>query len=266
MPKSAPLGQNFLRDEGFARRIVELVETGRGTLLEIGAGHGILSGMLLERFPLRPVALIEVDANLASELERRFSGPEGPRRGGRIEVIRGDILQIDLGERFPAGPVTLVGNLPYHISKELIDWLIAQREKVDSAVLMLQKDFIDKLLAPCGGKKYNAQSVVFQLLFRPRRRFDVPPGAFAPKPKVVSTVITARPLEPPCARVGDLYAFVRLCFAERRKTLWNNLSCRFDRESLGAMASASGVPATARAEELPPEAFLALFTKASLKK
>jgi 16S rRNA (adenine1518-N6/adenine1519-N6)-dimethyltransferase len=248
MAKSAPLGQNFLRDAHAARRIVNLLEAPAGPSLEIGAGKGMLSGPLLDKFPGRRVVLVEVDPFLAGELEKRFAG--------RAEVIAADILGVDLEEVFAGGRAAVIGNLPYHISKPLADWLIAQRRWIGEAVLMLQKDFVDKLLSPAGGKKYNAQSVVFQLFFQARRRFDVLAGAFAPAPKVKSTVITAWPSRAmPIAEADKFYAFVKRCFSERRKTLWNNLAPPAARELLAGL----GLSPRTRAEQLPPERFVALF-------
>jgi 16S rRNA (adenine1518-N6/adenine1519-N6)-dimethyltransferase len=253
--KSAKLGQNFLRDEEFARRIVDLVEPSSGPLLEIGAGHGALSELLLERFPGRRVVLVEVEPLLVAELEQRL--------GGRAEILASDILKANLAAIFPREKVTVAGNLPYNISKPLVDWVIAQRRSIGEAVLMLQKDFIDKLLSPEGGKKYNAQSVMFQLLFHSRRCFDVPAGAFVPKPKVLSSVISAWPLEPPVPRVGEFYDFVKYCFAERRKTLWNNLAPYARREVLASVFNEFSLGQNIRAEQLPapafPEIFLAMF-------
>jgi 16S rRNA (adenine1518-N6/adenine1519-N6)-dimethyltransferase len=251
MTKSAKLGQNFLRDEGVARRIADLVPAGDGPLLEIGPGGGILTRLLRERFPRRPLTLVEVDSGLAGQLLGEF--------GARARVLNRDILEVDLRGLFPGGRVTVAGNLPYHISKPLIDWFIAQRPDIAAAALMLQKDFVDKLLAAPGGKKYNAQSVVFQLLFRSRRVFDVPPGAFSPRPKVVSTVIMSEPAEPPAKDVEGFYGFVRQCFAERRKTLANNLAGRFPAAALAAALAAAGADAQARAEQLSAHAFQQLF-------
>jgi 16S rRNA (adenine1518-N6/adenine1519-N6)-dimethyltransferase len=251
MPASAKIGQNFLHDKNIAAKIIAAFLPQPGPVLEIGSGPGILSGLLLEKIPAERVTLVEIDRFLANALRQRFGDP--PR------VVEEDILKLDLARICPQERVAVIGNLPYHISKELIDWLIAQRDKIGAAVLMLQKDFVDKLLAPAGGKNYHAQSVVFQLLFQARRCFHVQPGAFVPKPKVVSTVIVVRPLEPP-ADVEAFYGFVKRCFAERRKTLWNNLAPHYGREELAAQVGAAGLPATARAEQLPPDSFLRLFT------
>jgi 16S rRNA (adenine1518-N6/adenine1519-N6)-dimethyltransferase len=251
--KSAKLGQNFLRDERVARRIVDLVPAGNEPLLEIGPGQGALSRLLLERFPGRRLVLVEVDRFFAAELRQRFAGG--------AQVVHDDVLMIDAAALFGGEPAIVVGNLPYHISKPLLDWFIAQRRAVAAAVLMLQRDFIDKLLAASGGKKYNAQSVAFQLLFQAQRCFDVPANAFVPKPKVVSTVIAARPLAAALPDADGFYAFVRTCFAERRKTLANNLSPRHPGPALPAAIAAAGIAPQARAEQLPPERFVALWER-----
>ncbi|HUU05634.1 MAG TPA: 16S rRNA (adenine(1518)-N(6)/adenine(1519)-N(6))-dimethyltransferase RsmA [Patescibacteria group bacterium] len=252
MHKSAQLGQNFLRDGNFARKIVGLLEAPAGPILEIGAGRGILSELLVEKFPGRPITLVEIDPLLVTELEQHLVG--------RAQIISGDILQIDLARMFPQTRIAVIGNLPYHISKPLVDWFIAQREKIGSAVLMLQKDFVDKLLSASGGKKYNAQSVVFQTLYQARRCFDVPAGAFSPAPKIMSTVLVAQPAPAPLpAASGEFYRFVKLCFAERRKTLWNNLAPYYEKEILLALAGDCGLSPQARAEQLPADHFPALF-------
>ena len=174
MPKSAKLGQNFLHDKHVAAKIIAAFLPQDGLVLEIGAGPGILSGLLLDHIPAERLTLVEVDRFLARQLRQRFGDP--PR------IIEEDILKIDLARLYPKERVAVIGNLPYHISKELIDWLIVQRGRIAAAVLMLQKDFVDKVLAAPGGKKYNAQSVLFQLLFQARRCFHVPAGAFTPAP------------------------------------------------------------------------------------
>ena len=255
MGKSAKLGQNFLRDRNIARRIVGLLEAPTGPLLEIGAGKGILSGLLLEKFPGRRITLVEIDPGMVTMLERRF--------GARAEIAAGDILRTDLAETYPKERVAVIGNLPYHISKPLIDWFIAQRQKISEAVLMLQKDFVDKLLAEAGSKKYNAQSVVFQLLFQTRRCFDVPPGAFAPAPKIISTVLAVQSADASLqGKVDDFYDFAKRCFAERRKTLWNNLAPHIEKDLLASMFETCGLEQRVRGEQLPANSFYELFLSA----
>ena len=249
MGKSAKLGQNFLRDKNIARRIVGLQEASSGPLLEIGAGKGILSELLLEKFPGRRITLVEIDPEMVTDLEHRF--------GERAKIAAGDILRTELAEMYPKERVAVIGNLPYHISKPLIDWFITQRQKISEAVLMLQKDFVDKLLAEAGCKKYNAQSVIFQLFFQARRCFDVPPGAFTPAPKIMSTVLAVQSVDSPLQSEADeFYDFVKLCFAERRKTLWNNLSRFYPQSRMKAAFDSVGLSSSVRAEEIHPRFFL----------
>jgi 16S rRNA (adenine1518-N6/adenine1519-N6)-dimethyltransferase len=257
MSRSASLGQNFLHEKNIAAKIIREFLPQTGPVLEIGPGPGILSERLAENIPAGQVTLVEVDRFLAARLRERF--------GSGARVVESDILEIDLADLYPGQQVAVIGNLPYHISKALVDWFIAQRDGIGQAVLMLQKDFVDKLLSPAGGKKYNAQSVVFQLLFRSRRCFNVPPGAFTPAPKVMSTVLAVSPAPAPeAAATREFYDFVKVCFSERRKTLANNLATHFDKPALSVAFAAVGIKETARAEQLPAERFLALF--AGLKK
>jgi 16S rRNA (adenine1518-N6/adenine1519-N6)-dimethyltransferase len=254
---TAKLGQNFLCNKNIAKKIINEFLPQPGPVLEIGAGHGILSELLLEKIPANLLTLVEIDRFLAQGLQKRF--------GSQLKIMETDILEIDLAQLYPQGQVGIIGNLPYHISKELIDWFIAQRAKISLAVLMLQKDFVDKLLSPAGGKKYNAQSVMFQHLFTSRRCFDVPAGAFTPAPKVTSTVLAVRPVNSPLqTEANEFYNFVKLCFGSRRKTLWNNLAPHYEKKVLAAMATDSGLAPQKRAEQLPPDLFLVLFT--ALKK
>lgn len=280
MIKAAKLGQNFLHDKNIAAKIVNEFLPQPGPVLEIGSGPGILSELLLDKIPASLLTLVEIDPLLAQGLRRRF--------GSQLKIMERDILEIDLAKMYPQGQhklsdvfggsnlsvpqgrVSIIGNLPYHISKDLIDWFIAQRAKISEAVLMLQKDFVDKLLAspggliPAGGKKYNAQSVVFQLLFQARRCFNVPAGAFKPTPKITSTVLAIHPVDSPLqAAVDEFYDFVKLCFAERRKTLWNNLTPHIEKDLLASMFDTCGLEQRVRAEQLPANSFYELFLTAN---
>ena len=253
MVKSAKIGQNFLHDKNIAAKIINAFLPQPGPVLEIGAGPGILSGLLLGKIPPGRLTLVEVDPFLVQKLHEKF--------GDEPRILEKSILEIDLAGLFPGQAVAIIGNLPYHISKVLIDWFIAQRAMIATAVLMLQKDFVDKLLSPAGNKKYNAQSVVFQTLFQVRRCFNVPAGAFIPAPKIVSTVLAVRPAASPLQEQGDeFYRFVKLCFGERRKTLMNNLVPYFDKQGLAAAFAAGGFSERARAEQLSPQSLISCFT------
>jgi 16S rRNA (adenine1518-N6/adenine1519-N6)-dimethyltransferase len=253
MVKSVKLGQNFLRDKNIAAKIINEFLPQPGPVLEIGSGPGIMSELLLEKIPGSLITLVEIDPFLAQGLRQRF--------GDQLQILERDILDIDLAGMYPDEHVGIIGNLPYHISKDLVDWFIAQRAKISRAVLMLQKDFVDKLLSPPGEKKYNAQSVVFQFLFQARRCFNVSPGSFLPQPKVMSTVLAVRPAPAPLqAGSNKFYDFVKLCFGSRRKTLMNNLAPHTEKDLLASMFVTCGLEQRARAEQLPAHRFFTLFT------
>jgi 16S rRNA (adenine1518-N6/adenine1519-N6)-dimethyltransferase len=246
------LGQNFLCNKNVAVKIINEFLPQTGPVLEIGSGSGILSELLLEKIPANLLTLVEIDPFLAKNLRQRL--------GDHLQIMEKNILEIDLAQLYPLGQVAIIGNLPYLISKDLIDWFIAQRAKISSAVLMLQKDFVDKLLAAAGGKKYNAQSVVFQLLFLARRCFNVSAGSFTPQPQVMSTVLAVRPADSQLqTEVDKFYNFVKLCFVERRKTLMNNLAIHIEKDLLASMFAACRLEQRLRAEQLPPDLFLELF-------
>ncbi len=127
---------------------------------------------------------------------------------------------------------------------------------------MVQKEVADRLAASAGGRDYGLLSATAQLYGRVEQLFTLPPGAFAPAPKVHSSVvrITIKPrLESLRVHEAEFIAFLKLCFGQKRKTLWNNLKTRYDEDALRAALAKSGVKPAIRAEALPLERTAALF-------
>ena len=247
----ARLGQHFLVNQNVARRIVAELGPVAGPVLEIGPGRGVLTSLLLEASPDREVVAVEKDPLLCHQLEERF--PE------RLRVLNRDIVEVSPETLFPAGTFHLIGNLPYLISKEIVDWLIVHRACIGSGVVMLQKDFVDKLLAKPGARRRNAQGVMFQLLFTASKILTVSPGSFSPPPRVDSTVIKFN-LSPKWDRASPaLYEFLHGCFASPRKTLANNLATMHDRDTIQTVLERVKLRADSRAGDLTPEMFLSLF-------
>lgn len=185
------LGQNFLVDRSAAERIVNaLGDITNSTVLEIGPGRGVLTGMLAARAG-RLVA-IELDRVLAAQLRMKF----GARRG--VEIIEGDVLSIDLAAVIEArrpgalaglaqaapAPVRVVGNIPYYITSDILLRLFEYHRYFDRVVLMVQKEVADRLAAKPGGSEYGLLSATSQLYVKVEKLFTVAPGAFAPPPKV----------------------------------------------------------------------------------
>jgi len=248
----ARMGQHHLANAGVAEKIVGLIPEGNEPILEIGPGGGVLTRPIAERFPGRRLVAVEKDRRLAAALRRH--APAG------VEILEGDILRVRLADLFGGTSICLVGNIPYHISGRIVDWLARQCRLVHAGVLMTQREFARKLLPGEADSHGGARSILFDTLFAARPRFDVRPGSFRPPPRVASTVFSFSRREPgldeaTLAAFGD---FLSACFRSRRKTLLNNLKTRYAEETLRRECSAAGIPVSARAESLPAPTLLRL--------
>jgi 16S rRNA (adenine1518-N6/adenine1519-N6)-dimethyltransferase len=221
------LGQHVLADPGGAARIVEAAgATAADLVCEIGPGLGALTRALGARAG-RLVAL-EVDAALRDRLAAAAGHwPEV----GRVEIRLADAREFAYAELAllrpsPAGRVLVVGNLPYSVSKPILARVLDAHAALDTAVLMLQREVAERLVAPPGGREYGALSVFWQLWADVVELEVVPPSAFRPPPAVESAVVRARFRSAPRVPVSDQAAFARLvraAFGQRRKTLANAL-------------------------------------------
>jgi len=251
------LGQNFLADRNVAGKIVALARAFPPPFLEIGPGLGALTDLLSES-GARAVA-VELDRGLAAHLRKRFPG-------GSVEIVEADFLKVPEREwrsRFPAGG-TVVGNLPYSISSLVVLRLIELRDRFPHAVLMLQREVVDRLCAGPGGKEYGILSVYLGVLAEARREFPVRRTCFHPAPDVDSAVMSIRFVgDHPEALVAALRTVIRAAFAQRRKTL-RNAPVPFlpgGAAQWRELLLAAGIDPAGRAEEVPPAAYLALARK-----
>ena len=254
------LGQNFLVDETFARRIVGALAPRAGeTILEIGPGRGALTSILVES-GARVVA-VEFDRELAPLLRERFAARES------FKLVEADALEVDFCSVVePAARARVVANLPYNISTAILQRLIAERRCVSEMVLMLQREVVARITAPPGSTERGYLTVLVEAFCEASALFDVPPGAFRPVPKVWSTVARLRVREsvPPGADSPLLWRVVSAAFAQRRKTILNNLRAapadlRARVESAGGASSvlkAANVETQRRAETLALEEWL----------
>ncbi len=211
-------GQHFLHDPQVIARIVAAIEPRRGErILEIGPGRGALTAPLLER--AEKLLAIEIDRDLARDLELRF--------GSALEIVNQDVLDIDIAALCGNGPaLRVVGNLPYNISTPLLFRLLAQRAAIRDMHFMLQKEVVDRMLAPAGSRTYGRLTVMLAPWVRIERLLSVGAGAFTPPPKVSSAFVRLTPLAQPAFDIGSAARFervVRAAFAQRRKTLRNAL-------------------------------------------
>lgn len=262
------LGQHFLASDEAAERIVEaLGDVSGATVLEIGPGRGAITEILARR--AQRLIAVEVDRVLSAQLRMQFALQPN------VEIIEGDILTIELdtvfgpkpgvlrpGMAFTPAPARVVGNLPYYITSDILLHLFDYHRYFSTIVIMVQKEVADRLAASPGSRDYGLLSATAQLYGRVDKLFTLPPEAFAPPPKVHSSVvrITIKP-KIEALRIDEkaFIAFLKLSFAQKRKTLWNNLKTGYDEAVLRAALAKSGVKPAVRAEALPLEKSAALF-------
>lgn len=222
-PRSKPkLGQNFLRDDRARRAIVDaLGDISQRTVVEIGPGLGAITRLLAERAG-RLIA-IELDRSLAAGLRTAM------QTAPNVSIVEADVLKVDLPALIAeSGNADIVGNLPYYITSDILLWLFAVSERMTlgRAVLMMQREVAERVVAPPGGSDYGVLSATTQLHASAELLFTLPPDAFTPPPEVDSAVVRfhfrSRFRELNVDRAGFL-RFVRVSFAQKRKTLANNL-------------------------------------------
>lgn len=213
-------GQNFLVDKNIVNRIVDAVQPKTNeTIIEIGPGRGALTLRLVES-GARVVA-IELDRDLVPQLNQQFAAD------ANFSLIEADALTLDFCNAIqPASAARVVANLPYNIGTAILQRLIDQRVCINEMFLMLQREVADRITAPPDSPDRGYLSVLVEAYCMAEKLFDVPPPAFRPVPKVVSTVVRLRNREQIAADVRDesvLWQIVSAGFAHPRKTILNNL-------------------------------------------
>lgn len=254
------MGQHFLHEKQILQKIVEAIEPGpKDLVVEIGPGRGALT------FPLAAkagrVLAIEKDYALVEILEKN--------RLDNLEIIAGDILKLDLRKiiadhRRPRETVKLAGNLPYHISSQILFVLLEAKDLVERAVFLFQKEVAQRITAKPGGKNYAPLSILLQNYFDCQLLFRVGPGAFKPPPRVDSACVLFLKRNQPVyfhAELEDeVLTFLKEAFCHRRKTLRRNLeSAGYRGEDIRRALHCLSLGERVRAEDLKPEVLVSLF-------
>lgn len=248
-------GQHFLHERYYIDAILaaaELDDTSK--VVEIGPGLGALTLPLLKR--VGQLHVIEIDRDLI-EHYRNQALPG-------LQLHAGDALRLDWRELLPQPPYTLVSNLPYNISSQILFKLLDERSLFSRAVLMFQKEVAERICADPGTSDYGILSVLCQVWFEVRKVITVPAGAFRPPPKVESAVVALVPRSQPLYPIGDEGFFrrvVKAAFAQRRKTLRNTLrAAGFDDTLLENACRSCAIDTSRRGETLSLEEFARLAT------
>ena len=246
-------GQNFLHDRHWIERIAKAVNACAGDdIVEIGPGQAALTRELIAA--AGKVRAVEIDRDLAAWLKQTF--PDS------LDLIEADALTLDWSKVAKNDRLRVVGNLPYNISSPLLFKLLEAADHVKDQHFMLQKEVVDRMVAEHGSKTYGRLSVMLQWRYRMTKLFDVPPGAFNPPPKVMSSVVRMIPKDKEEVPAVDFELFssvVANAFSKRRKTIRNALSSMLSAEEIASC----GIDCGARAEALALQAFVRLAQKAA---
>jgi len=253
------LGQHFLADAGWREQIARAIRVSPYGMesptragaddccwIEVGAGHGEMTGHLLRSGA--PVYAVELDKALAAGLQRLV------KKHANLTIVPGDVLETDLAALAAGRRIRLYGNLPYYITSPILHHLFRYANLIDEIHVVVQWEVAQRLTARPGNKSYGYLSVATQFYSRPELALKIPRGAFRPPPEVGSALVTLR-LPGENARLalekGDAFLeFVKTCFAQKRKTLANNLRKLAEPARVREILEQLELRADARAEQL----------------
>jgi 16S rRNA (adenine1518-N6/adenine1519-N6)-dimethyltransferase len=212
MEAKKSLGQHFLCDSGVLNRIKKEAK-GACRIVEIGGGRGALTEKLLELNA--PLTVVELDRELFFYLKDKFGD------NSSFSIVNEDASVFKLDKKS-----TVLGNLPYNVSKRIIKNMVFQKHNIEKMVFMVQKEVADTIVAPTNCKDYTKFSVLVQLFFKVRRLFNVAKTAFRPQPKVESSVVNFIPYQKSLLGSeveGGFFEFLNVLFQFPRKTIRNNI-------------------------------------------
>ena len=246
---SKRFGQNFLINQGVLNKIIDAADVDGKNVIEIGPGLGSLTMGLLQKADT--VTSYEIDEDMIRVLE-------GELQNDNFTLMKGDFLKEELSWE---GKRTLVANIPYYITSDILFKIFDNRDKFDRCVLMMQDEVATRLSAPVGSKTYGKLTLTTQLFTKNlKKEFVVSPGSFMPAPKVKSAVVSFDMNHDVLENSKDLKDFFKIMFSFRRKTLLNNMK-QLNIETVEAMKIIEDLnfKPSVRPQELSFEQFILLF-------
>jgi 16S rRNA (adenine1518-N6/adenine1519-N6)-dimethyltransferase len=252
------LGQSFLEDKNVIQKIVNVADIGSDDLVvEIGSGLGVMTSFLAEA--ARKVIAIEIDPRMTKILRERFYGD------AKVEVFEGDVLFYNFTRCFTlesSHVLKVIGNIPYNISTPILFHLLQYRRHISSMVLMFQKEVSDRIVAIPGSRNYGIPSVIVAMFGVATQEMTIPASCFYPRPRVLSSVVKIDVRRAPLVDLFDEDLFFRLVkksFAQRRKTIFNNLrySCiaQHTAGEIMNLLNTAGIDGNCRGETLSAEQY-----------
>jgi 16S rRNA (adenine1518-N6/adenine1519-N6)-dimethyltransferase len=218
IPLKKQFGQHFLRDQKIVDHMIDAVPLNeKSAVLEIGCGDGFLTQAIIEQ-PIEKIWVFEIDPDWADYVREKITDE-------RLEIFQDNILDIDFNRLKSNAPWILLSNLPYQITFPIMHLLQKNRDLFQEGVVMIQEEVAQKLVKK-SGRGYGFPSLFFQHYFELKLLDKIPPTAFYPPPKVFSRLLYFKPkkkiVEIP--NEPDFWKFIKLCFAQPRRTLRNNLA------------------------------------------
>ena len=253
-------GQNFLISERAVRAIADAtVATDEDWIVEIGAGLGTLTAQLAERVTAGKVIALETDPDMIRVLRAELGGVDN------LDIEQVDAMRYDLtmAAKWRGDSIIVCGNLPYHVASQLIFRVIDARAVVRHAVVMIQKEMADRIVAQPGTKEYGALGVMIRTYANVSTVIKVGAGSFLPPPKIDSTVLKLVPLAGGAPRVpiadhAHYSKVVHAAFGQRRKTLRNALRAVWPDDAIDRALAATAIDGVRRGETLDIAEFGAL--------
>ncbi len=235
-------GQNFLVDHRIINQIISTISPKNDdSIIEIGPGKGAITFPIIEY--LDHLIVIEIDRDLVSMLKSKEQE--------KLTIFQADALTFDFSQI--SNKLRVIGNLPYNISSPLLFHLLDYRKQIIDMTFMLQKEVVDRIVAPPGSKTYGRLSVMMQAFYEVELMFVVPKESFEPQPKIESAILYLKTREQPLVKNSKpLEEIVKLAFSQRRKTLKNCLKSVLNQ-------SQTEIDLSQRAEMLSTENFVTLM-------
>jgi 16S rRNA (adenine1518-N6/adenine1519-N6)-dimethyltransferase len=268
------LGQHFLASAAWRERIARLVFGGAGLAdpaaptpelssrrghlwIEIGAGHGEMTSLLARQ--AGRLITIELDPKLLPRLREQTAGL------ANVEVVASDVLSLDFAKLTGADRFRVYGNLPYYITSPIVHRLLEHADRLEAAFLVVQLEVAARMAARPRTRDYGYFSAFTQFYSKPEILLRIPPGAFQPPPKVSSALVGLR-LPGERSQLGieneaGFLKFLKICFAQKRKTLRNNLRPLMPQERATTLLRDCGMSLNIRAEEMTLTQFAQIFTE-----
>ncbi|MFO8052587.1 MAG: 16S rRNA (adenine(1518)-N(6)/adenine(1519)-N(6))-dimethyltransferase RsmA [Candidatus Omnitrophota bacterium] len=247
MRRNCSLSQIFLKDEYYINKVISALNCSKKNVLEIGSGAGQISKIIAEKANF--LYCVEIDPKLAKVTKKELINRQN------TEIIQADIRDVSLSNF--KKKLLIFSNVPYHLSRKLIEYLIFYRKNITVNYLILQKEFAKKLSALPGSKMYGPMSCLIRYHAKIKHLFNIPAGAFRPSPKVSSSFVELKFYKeaPIIAKDKEfLFKLIKLSFKQRRKKISTIIKQKFPNKFIN-LSTRTDLDLNQRPEEIKLENF-----------